>query len=50
MTCAECGAIADERAAGWRAYRADLPAEAEAEDPSTAEVPAVVAFCQSCAE
>jgi hypothetical protein len=49
MTCAECGTAADEHAAGWRAYRSDLPPEAEAEDPSSADVPAVVAFCGACA-
>jgi hypothetical protein len=32
MVCVECGAAADEEARGWRAYRADLTAEAEAED------------------
>jgi hypothetical protein len=31
-----------EGAAGWRAYRSDLPPEAEAEDPTGADVPAVV--------
>jgi hypothetical protein len=49
VTCAECGAVADERAAGWRAYRSDLPPEAEAEDPTGADVPAAVVFCAGCA-
>jgi len=49
VRCAECGAVADERAAGWRAYRSELPPEAEAEDPTAADVPAVVLFCVSCA-
>jgi hypothetical protein len=40
VRCAECGTI-DERADGSRAYRSDLPPEAEAEDPSGADVPAV---------
>jgi hypothetical protein len=51
VTCVECGgAVATGDALGWRAYRTDLPAEAEAEDPSTADVPAVVVFCASCSE
>jgi hypothetical protein len=49
MTCAERGATGDDRAEGWRAYRADLPAEAEAEDMSTPDVPAVVHYCPICA-
>ena len=49
MSCAECGATADDRASGWRASRSDLSAEAEAEDPSMADVPAFVTFCESCA-
>jgi hypothetical protein len=49
VTCVECGTVADERAAGWRAYRSDLPPETDAEDTSTADVPTVVVFCESCA-
>jgi hypothetical protein len=49
VTCVECGTVADERAQGWRAYRSDLPPEAEAEDPSSADVPVVAVFCDSCA-
>jgi hypothetical protein len=41
--------MSGERADGWRAYRSDLPPEAEAEDPTGADVPAVVVFCGSCA-
>jgi hypothetical protein len=36
-------------ARGWRAYRADLTAEAEAEDTTTEDVPAVVYYCPDCA-
>ena len=50
MRCEECGVVAPNDARGWRAYRSDLPPEAEADDPSTSDVPAVVTFCQSCAE
>jgi hypothetical protein len=49
VTCVECGAVADEHAAGWLAYRSDLPPEAEADDPASADVPAVVVFCRACA-
>jgi hypothetical protein len=49
VKCAECGAVADEHAAGWRLYRSDLPPEAEAEDPTGADVPAVIVFCPDCA-
>ena len=38
MVCVECSAIADEEARGWRAYRAHLTAEAEAEDTSAGDV------------
>jgi hypothetical protein len=41
--------VADDRAAGWRADRPDLPPEAEAEDPTGADVPFVVVFCAGCA-
>jgi hypothetical protein len=41
--------VADEQALGWRAYRSDLPPEAEAEDPTGADVRAVVVFCADCA-
>jgi hypothetical protein len=50
MTCVECGAVVTDGARGWRAHRADLPAEAELEDPSTADVPPVVTFCPTCSE
>jgi hypothetical protein len=49
MTCAECGTVHDGRALGWRAHRSDLPPEAEAEDPTWADAPAVVVFCSACA-
>jgi hypothetical protein len=50
MTCAECGTVDDGRALAWRAFRSDLPPEAEAEDPTGAEVPVVVVvFCAACA-
>jgi hypothetical protein len=50
MIGVECRAVAEEGAVGWRAYRADLTAEAETEDQSTADVPAVVVYCSACAE
>ena len=50
MTCVECGAVATGDAEGWRAYRADLPLEAEAEDATAGDVPAVVFYCPACAE
>jgi hypothetical protein len=31
-----------------RAYRSDLPPEAEAEGPNAADMTAVVVFCGSC--
>ena len=40
MTCAECGATADENARGWRAYRGDEPDES----------PLLVFYCPECAE
>jgi hypothetical protein len=49
VACAECGAVADEHAAGWHAYRCDLPPGAEVEDPTGVDVPAVVVFCEACA-
>ena len=49
MICIECGAVADEEAHGWRAYRADLTAEAEDEDTSASDVPALVYYCPDCA-
>ena len=49
MVCIECGAVAVEKARGWRAYRTELTAEAEAEDASAAEVPEVVYYCPACA-
>jgi hypothetical protein len=48
VRCAECGAVSDERAAGSRAYRSELPPEAEAKDPTAADVSAVVVFCPGC--
>jgi hypothetical protein len=41
LVCAECGCIDDEKAAGWRGYREDLPDEDEQ--------PSLVFFCPSCA-
>jgi hypothetical protein len=49
IVCTECGAVADQDARGWRAYRADLTAEAEAEDAIAGDVPAVVYYCPVCA-
>lgn len=49
MICVECGAVADEEARAWRAYRSDLPTEAEAEDTTAGDVPAVVYYCGACA-
>ena len=40
LTCAECGAVSDERAEGWRAYLAG----------DFDEVDEVLSFCASCAE
>jgi hypothetical protein len=48
MTCVECGAVADDRSAGWQALDWGLPPEAEPEDPGSAGVPAAVTFCRSC--
>jgi hypothetical protein len=42
--------MAKEEARGWRAYRADLTAEAEAEDTSAGDVPAVVYYCPACSQ
>jgi hypothetical protein len=42
LLCWGCLVLADERAAGWRAYRADVPGE----DPE----PIVLFFCPRCAE
>jgi hypothetical protein len=50
LECVECGRPSDADAVGWRAYRSDLPAEAEAEDPEAARIPPVVYFCPACAE
>jgi hypothetical protein len=33
MRCQECGALADEQAWGWRAYRCDLVDEYEVDEP-----------------
>jgi hypothetical protein len=41
LVCAECGCIDDEKAAGWRGYREDLPDEDEQ--------PSLAYFCPSCA-
>jgi hypothetical protein len=49
VTCEERRAVARDDARGWRAFRSDLPPEAELEDLSTAEVPAVVYDCPTCA-
>jgi len=48
MVCVEYGAVADEEARGWRAHRAELTAEAEAEDANAGNVPAVVYYCPAC--
>jgi hypothetical protein len=40
LVCAECG-CSDEKAAGWRGYREDLPDEDEQ--------PSLAFFCPSCA-
>jgi hypothetical protein len=42
LRCVECGAEADELAAGWRAYRAG--------DLDEDDVVEVLMFCPSCAE
>jgi hypothetical protein len=36
LVCAECGCSDDERAAGWRGYREDLPDEDEQPSPHRA--------------
>jgi hypothetical protein len=41
MQCEECGAEADYRAAGWRAYRNDEPEDEE---------PIILVYCPACAE
>jgi hypothetical protein len=41
LVCAECGASAENRARGWRMYRADL------EDEN--DHPELVAYCPECA-
>jgi hypothetical protein len=41
LVCAECGCTDDEKAAGWRGYRDDLPEEDEQ--------PSLAFFCPSCA-
>src|SRR5262245_19620430 len=42
LRCEQCAKTSDENARGWRAYRSDLTAEAEDEDTSAGDVPAVV--------
>jgi hypothetical protein len=42
LVCCQCLTIADDRARGWRAYRADV----EDHDPA----PIVVFYCGGCAE
>src|SRR5262245_40350662 len=49
MVCVECGAVAEDEARGWRVFRSDLTAEAEAEDTSARDVPAVVYYRPACA-
>jgi hypothetical protein len=49
VTCVACGAVATGDALGWRAYRTDLPPEAEAEDADADELPTVVYYCPDCA-
>lgn len=41
LVCAECGRADEEKAAGWRGYREDLPDEDEQ--------PSLAFFCPSCA-
>jgi hypothetical protein len=41
LVCVECGRVADDEAAGWRAYRDDVPDE---DDP-----PSIAIFCPMCA-
>jgi len=50
LVCTQCGRPSEGDATGWRAYRSDLPPEAEAEDPEAAEIPSVLSFCPTCAE
>jgi hypothetical protein len=42
LVCVECGAEADEDAAGWRIYRADVPQQGD-------EEPELAAYCPECA-
>ena len=49
ITCTECGAVAEDDAKGWRAYRTDLAAEAELDDQTARDVPAIVFYCPACA-
>ena len=42
VVCAECSAVAGERAAGWRAFLAY--------DPREDEQPSTVSFCPLCAQ
>jgi hypothetical protein len=49
LRCEQCAKTSDDHARGWRAYRSDLTAEAEAEDTSADDVPVVVYYCPACA-
>jgi hypothetical protein len=42
MVCVECGAVADDRAEGWRALLGGVPGEDDHEY--------VVVYCAQCAE
>jgi hypothetical protein len=44
VRCQECGALADEEARGWRAYRCDLADEFGSDEPE------VVYYCPECAD
>lgn len=41
LVCSECGCHAEDEAAGWRAYRDDLPEQGEPPSPAL--------FCPVCA-
>lgn len=49
MTCAECGAVAEDDAKGWRAYQTDLTAEAEPEDSTAGDASPLAFYCPRCA-
>jgi hypothetical protein len=49
VKCVECDRVATDDARGWKGYRTDVTAEAEAEDTTASDVPAVVFYCPTCA-